>query len=116
MKFNWGTGTDMTRRACGTAAALLLFSLVSPALGQEYLLYSPKPLAPEETAQAKDGVLVREVPVQSGDTLSGISRRFSGHGSYYPQILLFNDIKNPNLIYAGDTLKVPVTGKQTAEE
>lgn len=106
----------MTRRACGTAAILLLLSLVLPASGQEYLLYTPRPLAPEETPQSKDGVLVRQVPVQSGDTLSRISRRYSGHGSYYPQILLFNDIKNPNLIYAGDTIKVPVTSKQAAEE
>lgn len=106
----------MTRRACGTAVALLLLSLVSPVRGEQYFLYSPKPAGPEEAVPAKDGVLVREVPVQKGDTLSGISRKYSGHGSYYPQILLFNDIKNPNLIYSGDTLKVPVTRGQGAEE
>lgn len=105
----------MTRRACGTAVALLLLSLVSPVRGEQYLLYSPKPVGSDETVQTKDGVLVREVPVQKGDTLSGISRKYSGHGSYYSQILLFNDIKNPNLIYSGDTLKVPVT-KGPAEE
>lgn len=105
----------MTRCACGTAVALLLLSLVSPVQGQQYL-YSPTPVGPEETAPAKDGVLVREVPVEKGDTLSGISRKYSGHGSYYSQILLFNDIKNPNLIYSGDTLKVPVTREQGAEE
>jgi LysM repeat protein len=117
MKINWGTGTDMTRRACGAVVALLLLSLVSPVRGQQYFLYTPKPVGPDEQkVPAKDGVLVREVPVQKGDTLSGISRRFSGHGSYYSQILLFNDIKDPNLIYAGDTLRVPVTREQPSEK
>jgi len=114
MKINWGTGTDMARRPWGTAVAALIFSLVVPAWGEQYL-YSPKPVGPEEQSQGKDGILVREVPVEKGDTLSGISRRFSGHGSYYPQILLFNDVKNPNLIYAGSTLRVPVGTGQAAE-
>ena len=90
-------------------------SFAVPAWGEQQYLYSPKPAGPEEQGQGKEGVLVREVPVEKGDTLSGISRRFSGHGSYYPQILLFNDVKNPNLIYAGSTLRVPV-GKEPAAE
>ncbi|MBT1071855.1 LysM peptidoglycan-binding domain-containing protein [Pelotalea chapellei] len=100
----------MTRRAPGiTLAALLLMAV--PVFGQQYYLYSPAPVSDEEKSQPKDGVLVREVPVKKGDTLSGLSRKFSGHGTYFPQILLFNDISNPDLIYAGDTLKVPVTRK-----
>jgi hypothetical protein len=27
---------------------------------------------------------------------------------YFPQILLFNSIKNPNLIYPGSTLRIPM--------
>ncbi|KAB0671313.1 tetratricopeptide repeat protein [Oryzomonas sagensis] len=105
----------MARRPWGTAAAALIFSLaVVPAWGEQQYLYTPKPVGPEEQGQGKDGILVREVPVEKGDTLSGISRRFSGHGSYYPQILLFNDVKNPNLIYAGSTLRVPVSAGQAA--
>jgi len=105
----------MARRPWGTAVAALIFSLAVPAWGEQHYLYSPKPVGPEEQGQGKDGILVREVPVEKGDTLSGISRKFSGHGSYYPQILLFNDVKNPNLIYAGSTLRVPV-GKGPAAE
>jgi len=103
----------MARRPWGTAVAALIFLLVVPAWGEQFL-YSPKPAGPDEQSQGKDGILVREVPVEKGDTLSGISRRFSGHASYYPQILLFNDVKDPNLIYAGSTLRVPV-GKGQAE-
>jgi len=98
----------MARRPWGTAVAALIFSFAVPVWGEQQYLYTPKPASPEEQGQGKEGILVREVPVEKGDTLSGISRRFSGHGSYYPQILLFNDVKNPNLIYAGSTLRVPV--------
>jgi len=105
----------MARYPWGAAVAVLILSFTVPAWGEQQYLYSPKPAGPEEQGQGKEGILVREVPVEKGDTLSGISRRFSGHGSYYPQILLFNDLKNPNLIYAGSTLRVPV-GKGSAEE
>jgi hypothetical protein len=115
MKINWGTGTDMARRPWETAVAALILSFAVQAWGEQQYLYSPKPAGPEEQGQGKEGILVREVPVEQGDTLTGISRKFSGHGSYYPQILLFNDVKNPNLIYAGSTIRVPV-GKGPAEE
>lgn len=99
----------MTRRASLMAVVLLFCSLTLPAWGQQqYYLYEPKPVTSEEQGQGKEGVLITEVPVQKGDTLYGISRKFSGHGMYYPQILLFNKINNPNLIYPGKTLKVPV--------
>lgn len=101
----------MTRRASGLTLAALL-ALSAPAFAQQYFLYSPAPFAEEEKDRPHDGVLVREVPVKKGDTLYGLSRRFSGHGSYFSQILLFNNISNPNLIYAGDTLRVPVTSTE----
>lgn len=91
-----------------TATVVLLCSLALPAWGQQYYLYEPRPTVPDAKEQTKDGVLVKEVPVLEGDTLYGISRKFSGHGTYYPQILLFNHIKDPNLIYTGDTLKIPL--------
>lgn len=92
------------------ALAPLMLLVTSPARGQEYL-YQPRPLAQGEQASS-DGVLVREVQVKKDDTLSHISKRFSGRGAYYPQILLFNNIKNPHLIYPGDLLRVPVSGQR----
>ena len=89
--------------------AIALFAGVTPGWSQQFYLYAPKPVAAEEKFQKKDGVLVQEVPVKKGDTLSGISRKFSGHGSYFPQILLFNEIKDPNKIYTGHVLKIPVS-------
>ncbi len=102
----------------GTSLAFLLLSLAVPASGQNYFLYTPQPVKPaEKTApKGKDGVLVQEVEVRKGDTLFGISRRFSGRGSYYPQILLFNDIKNPHMIHGGETVRVPVVKTAPAEQ
>lgn len=100
----------MTRRVIHSAVLIILLSaLALPALAQQYYMYEPKPVTSEEKKQTKDGVLVTEVPVHKGDTLYDISRKYSGRGMYYPQILLFNKINNPRLIYPGDILKVPVT-------
>lgn len=99
----------MTLRASLATSALLFCTLALPAWGQQYYLYEPKPVTAEEKEQSKGGVLVTEISVQKGDTLYDISKKFSGRGMYYPQILLFNNIKDPNLIYTGNTLKVPLT-------
>ncbi len=96
------------------ALAPLSMLLTTPVWGQDYL-YQPRPLAQDERPVADDGLLVREVQVKKGDTLSHISKRFSGRGAYYPQILLFNRIKNPHLIYPGDLLRVPVTAQRAAQ-
>ncbi len=93
--------------------ATLLFVDVPSGWSQQQYLYSPAAVvASGSTTQSKDAILVQEVAVKKGDTLYKISRRFSGYGSYYPQILLFNDIKNPNKIYPGDVFKVPVAQKR----
>ncbi|MBL0225753.1 MAG: LysM peptidoglycan-binding domain-containing protein [Geobacteraceae bacterium] len=99
----------MTHALIAIIAATVLLSGAAPGWGQQSFLYTPKPIGSEEKVQKKDGVLVQEVTVKKGDTLFGISRAFSGHGTYYPQILLFNDIKNPDRIYPGNVLKIPVT-------
>jgi LysM repeat protein len=109
MKTNWGTGTDMTRYVCGLVTAISLLAAASPGWSQQQYLYAPKAVAAEEKVHNKDGVLVEEVVVRKGDTLYGISRAFSGRGSYYPQILLFNDIRNPDRIYPGDIFRIPVS-------
>lgn len=47
--------------------------------------------------------------IQKGDTLSAICRKFYGDGTAktYNKLAQYNGIKNPNLIYAGNTLKIP---------
>jgi TolA-binding protein len=109
MKTNWETGTDMTQRVCGMVIGVVLLAGAAPGWSQQQYLYAPRPVAAEEKVRKEDGILVQEVPVKKGDTLSRISRRFSGRGSYFPQILLFNDIKNPDRIYTGTTLRIPVS-------
>lgn len=99
----------MTRYTFGIAVAVFLLVDASSGWSQQYYLYSPAPLESAVNVQGKDGVLVQEVLVQKGDTLSGISHRFSGRGAYYSQILLFNDIKDPNKIYPGNVFRVPVS-------
>src|SRR5271170_8162872 len=47
------------------------------------------------------------VVVLPGDTLSGIAAQ---HGTTYQAIAAASNISNPNLIYAGQTVEVPVGG------
>lgn len=99
----------MTLRSCVKTAIALITFMAPPVWGQQYLLYTPQPVTSDERPSSPDGIFVQEIEIKKGDTLSALSRKFSGRGMYYPQILLFNSIKNPDLIYAGDTLRVPVS-------
>ena len=114
MKIKSGTGTDMIRYACGMAVALLVLVDTPSGWSQQYV-YSPTSVGAEGKSQGTDGILVQEVSVRKGDSLYKISRKFSGHGSYYPQILLFNDIKNPDKIYPGNVFKIPVPRNSASE-
>ncbi len=92
-------------------SAIIIASLLCaalPAWSQQYL-YTPQPFAAGQQPAAQNGILVEEIQIKKGDTLHDLSRKFSGRGAYYPQILLFNAIKNPDLIRTGETLRVPVT-------
>jgi LysM repeat protein len=109
MKTNWETGINMTPRTHRSAIITLIICMALPAWGEQYLLYTPQPVPSGQKAPEQEGVLVQEIEVQRGDTLYGLSRKFSGHGMYYPQILLFNSIKNPDLIYPGKNLKIPLS-------
>lgn len=92
--------------------SLIMIFISVPAFSGDYFLYTPQPASSDQKKTPEDGILVQEIEVQKGDTLFDLSRKFSGHGMYYPQILLFNAIKNPNLIYTGHTLKVPLDNKR----
>ncbi len=91
----------------------LLTVLLAPGLsgGEEFLLYAPKPAAGDQVPASPDeGVLVRSVTVKRGDTLADLARKHIGTASWFPQVLLFNTIKNPDLIYPGEKLLIPVNG------
>jgi LysM repeat protein len=95
---------------------MLLAGVPALAVAADYQLYAPRPAEPAQTPPAPgEGVLTKTITIQRGDTLSGLSHKYSGKGSYFPQILLFNRIDDPNLIYAGDSLQVPVTRAEVAE-
>lgn len=65
-----------------------------------------KPIQPSKPVQDFTTYIVK-----SGDTLSGIASKF---GTTYQNLAQINGIANPNIIYAGQILKVPVIG--TAQE
>jgi TolA-binding protein len=111
MKTNWGTGTDMAR---GVAIAMVI-TLACAALSadaEDYHLYRPEKTQSKNIPPPGDGVLTKTIVIRKGDTLSRLSRRYGGRSSFFAQILLFNRIKNPDLIYAGDLLRVPVTHQE----
>lgn len=85
----------------------LLLCGATASWGGDYL-YAPRPVDGTEPAE---GVLVREITVKKGDTLSHLSKRYSGRGYYYPQILLFNEIRNPHRIQVGQVVRVPLSRK-----
>jgi TolA-binding protein len=95
---------------------LLLFLTCSSAMAGEYLLYQPNPAESEVPPLPGEGVLVKKIIIKRGDTLSALSRQFSGKGNYFPQILLFNKIRNPNLIYAGKELLVPLSESHSLQK
>ena len=102
---------------------LALCCLIVPALGAtpgmagELLLYAPQPAALEQApADPAKGVLVKTVTVKRGDTLKKLSRKHIGVAGWFPQVLLFNTIKDPDLIHPGDRLLVPVrAGKAVSQ-
>ena len=95
----------------GLMLALLLFLCQTTALAGDLLLYLPNSVETAAPPLPGKGVLVKKIIIKQGDTLAALSRQFSGKGVYYPQILLFNKIRNPNLIYAGQELLVPLSGR-----
>jgi TolA-binding protein len=99
------------------ALVIILAAVATSADADEYNLYKPQKVQSPEIPAPGDGVLTRTIVIREGDTLSKLSRKFSGRSSFFPQILLFNRISNPDLIYAGKTLRIPLTrGGAEAEQ
>lgn len=112
-RISWGTGTDMKSTYGLVASSLVLALSTAPCISAgEYLLYAPGPSEGKKPSGPDEGVLVKSITIRKGDTLYSLSRKYSGKGPYYPQILLFNEIINPNLIYAGNKILVPVKGEE----
>ena len=109
MKTNWGTGTDMARGVTITMAIILVGAVSQASVAEEYYLYKPEKVQSQNIPAQGSGVLTKTITIQKGDTLSKLSRRYSGRSAFFPQILLFNRIKNPDLIYSGAQLRVPLS-------
>ncbi|MCL2852385.1 MAG: LysM peptidoglycan-binding domain-containing protein [Defluviitaleaceae bacterium] len=69
------------------------------------------PIQPAEPAAQFEEVLLPDVPleyiVESGDTLSFISRMFYGGTDRVDEIMEMNNITDPDSIRAGDTIRLP---------
>lgn len=55
----------------------------------------------------KRSVSIQNYTIKKGDTLSAICRKYYGDSSLYKKLASYNNIKNPNLIIAGKTIKLP---------
>jgi TolA-binding protein len=96
-------------RCVAIAMVITLACASLSANADDFHIYRPEKVQSNNIPSPGDGVLTRTIVIRRGDTLSRLSRRYGGRGSFFPQILLFNRIKNPDLIYAGELLRVPVT-------
>ena len=65
----------------------------------------------QDKINASGGSSTRTYEVQSGDTLSGIAAKF---GTTVSQLCSLNGISNPNVIYAGQVLKISGSGSAPA--
>lgn len=56
----------------------------------------------------------KSVTVERGDTLSGIALTYLGSASKYTYLAQINNIKNPNLIYVGQVIKLSAGGQSSS--
>jgi TolA-binding protein len=97
-------------RGVAITVAVVLVGTVTPAFAaEEFHLYKPEKVQSQNIPAPGSGVLTKTITIQKGDTLKKLSRRYSGRSAFFPQILLFNRIKNPDLILAGAQLQVPLS-------
>lgn len=60
----------------------------------------------EQTRDTSTKKTVKTHTVVKGDTLWAIAKRYLGNGARYPELAKLNNIKNPNLIYPGQVIKL----------
>ncbi|MDO4548475.1 MAG: LysM peptidoglycan-binding domain-containing protein [Clostridia bacterium] len=63
-----------------------------------------------ETIRVPASSGTRSYTIRRGDTLSGIAQQY---GTTVNELIRLNDISNPDLIYAGDTILIPASGSST---
>lgn len=101
------TGTEMYKRLFAFFSASVVFTGVVCAYAENYI-YTPVKANDSSVSSAPGSILTTEITIEKGDTLYSLARKHIGKGIYYPQILLFNEIKDPNLIYAGTLVRIPI--------
>lgn len=106
----------MPRRHLLTFCLLFLVAGATASAAGELLLYTPRPVTVERAPSPDEGVLVKTVTVKRGDTLAKLSKKHIGVAGWFPQMLVFNTIKNPDLIHPGDKLLVPVRAGKAASQ
>lgn len=84
---------------CGSVAEYSYYGITEPTAARQ----TPG-MKPIERRLTADGKYI----VQRGDTLWHIARSFYGKGTEYHKIVKANRISNPNLIYPGQELRIPV--------
>jgi nucleoid-associated protein YgaU len=69
-----------------------------------------KEVQADNLAAPAASVKVEYYVIKSGDTLSAIAQKYYGKGSAYPRIFEANRevIKNPDLIYPGQKIRIPM--------
>ena len=88
--------------------ASILIPTLSAAAGENVLIYRPETVTGQLPSSPEEGIAVRTLTIKRGDSLSKLARRYAGKGYYFPQILLFNRIADPNRIIAGENIRVPI--------
>lgn len=82
---------------------------------------TPAPRPTSETTRTPNTITLPGGPpyvlhrVVRGDSLSKIARRYLYDMMRYPELVEENDIVNPDLIYPGDIIRVPVARKEEEE-
>jgi len=90
----------------------LLFTLgVSTAKGA---VYEIKIVKVKEKKELPSRMIIYKV--KKGDTLYGILKKFKIPFTFLNRVVKINRLKNPNLIYAGQRLKLPVGGGSSAKK
>ena len=69
------------------------------------LIYAGEIIRVRVPLREEPGVTITTYTVRRGDTLTSIARQF---GTTVTSIVAINDLKNPNLIYVGEKLRVRV--------